>query len=239
MENDNRWVEDRLAELAPPDGWSADALRGRERLRRGQAAHAARVRSARWACAVVAVALCALAFPATRVLAKRCVDVCVAETSLVMRGAAPVRLAGDRTPAPDFVLADANGRRVTLSALRGQVVLLNFWATWCPPCTEEIPWFVQLEARRRTEGFAVLGISMDDDGWKAITPWASERNINYTIASGNKQVAQSYGGVHSLPSSFLIDKEGRIAVTYIGIVNREKCEADVAALLAENQGGVL
>jgi peroxiredoxin len=240
MANDNEtdvgvWVEDRLAALTPPTGWRADAVTGRVRLERGRELRAARMRSVLWSGAVAAVALCTIAFPATRVFAKRCVDVCVAETSLVIRGATPSTIVGDRRPAPDFVLFDASGHSVKLSALRGQVVLLNFWATWCPPCNEEVPWFVELQSRHPAPGLAVLGVSMDDDGWKSVAPWVAARNINYTMVLGSRQVAQSYGGVESLPSTFLIDKEGRIARSYIGKVDRRTYESEVMALLAENE----
>lgn len=144
-------------------------------------------------------------------------------------GPSPSR--GARKPAPDFSLKDANGRTVALSDYRGKVVLLNFWATWCGPCKLEIPWFVEFERAYKDRGFAVLGVSMDEDGWDAVKPFLAEMGVNYRVVLGDEKIAQAYEGVESLPTSFLIDREGNIAAVHIGLVSRKTYEKDLGELL--------
>ncbi len=136
-----------------------------------------------------------------------------------------------RKPAPNFSLKDAEGRTVQLSDFKGKVVLLNFWATWCGPCKLEIPWFVEFERKYKDKGFEVVGVSMDEDGWNAVKPFLSENQMNYRVVLGDDKVASSYGGVESLPTSFIIDREGRIAQVHIGLVNKSKYEQDISELL--------
>jgi cytochrome c biogenesis protein CcmG/thiol:disulfide interchange protein DsbE len=138
----------------------------------------------------------------------------------------------ERRAAPEFQLKDADGRTVRLSDYRGKVVLLNFWATWCGPCTFEIPWFVEFERRLKDRGFAVLGISMDEDGWEVVRPFMSRLKINYRVLLGNDEVGQAYGGVDSLPTSFLIDREGKVAGVHVGLVSRSRYESELQELLA-------
>lgn len=122
-----------------------------------------------------------------------------------------------RKDAPDFALQDANGATVHLSDYKGKVVLLDFWATWCGPCKVEIPWFMEFEQQLKDRGFAVLGVSMDEDGWKAVKPFVEKEKINYRIILGNDQVGDAYGGVESLPTTFVIDRDGKIAAVHNGI----------------------
>jgi cytochrome c biogenesis protein CcmG/thiol:disulfide interchange protein DsbE len=135
-----------------------------------------------------------------------------------------------RKPAPNFTLKDADGRTVQLSDYRGKVVLLNFWATWCDPCRIEIPWFVEFERQHKGQGFAVVGVSMDEDGWKAVKPFILEERINYRILLGDDKVSDLYGGIDSLPTSFVIDREGRIAAVHVGLVSRSRYEDDLQQL---------
>ncbi len=137
----------------------------------------------------------------------------------------------ERRAAPEFQLRDTDGRTVRLSDYRGKVVLLNFWATWCGPCTIEIPWFVEFERRHKDRGFAVLGIAMDEDGWEVVRPFMERLRINYRVLLGNDEVAQAYGGVDSLPTSFLIDREGRVARVHVGLVSRSRYENELQELL--------
>ena len=142
----------------------------------------------------------------------------------------------ERQPAPDFELKDADGRTVRLSDYRGKVVLLNFWATWCGPCKLEIPWFVEFEKELKDEGFAVLGISMDEGGWDAVKPYLESVRVNYRVLMGNEEVAVAYGGVESLPTTFLIDREGRIARVHVGLVSKAEYENDIKTLLGQESG---
>lgn len=137
----------------------------------------------------------------------------------------------DRNLAPDFTLEDANGQTVKLSDFKGKVVLLNFWATWCTPCRIEIPWFVDMEREFKDEGFAVIGISMDESGWDAVKPFMSDMKVNYRMVLGSEELAQLYSGVEALPTSFVIDRDGRIASVHPGLVGRKVFEEEIRALL--------
>jgi len=141
---------------------------------------------------------------------------------------------GQRKPAPEFTLKDINGKSVTLSDYRGKVVLLNFWATWCGPCKMEIPWFTEFEQKYKSRGFAVIGISMDDDGWDSVRPFIEHTHMNYRVALGNDSVAQLYGGVDSLPTSFLIDREGRVVAVHIGLVGKSDYQDEIDQLLEKS-----
>jgi peroxiredoxin len=137
----------------------------------------------------------------------------------------------NRKPAADFTLKDENGATVKLADYKGKVVLLNFWATWCGPCGVEIPWFVEFEQKYKSQGFAVLGVSMDEDGWGAVKPFVAERKINYRVLLGNDSLAQFYGGLDSLPTSFMIDKEGKVASTHIGLISKNEYVNEIQCLL--------
>jgi peroxiredoxin len=145
--------------------------------------------------------------------------------------AASIRPASDRKPAPDFALKDADGRTVHLSDYKGKVVLLDFWATWCGPCRMEIPWFIEMQRDKKDRGFEVLGVSMDDNGWEDVKPFLAEMKINYRVVIGNDQTAQIYGGVESLPTTFLIDRDGKIAVVYLGLTSKKDIQDGVEQLL--------
>jgi cytochrome c biogenesis protein CcmG/thiol:disulfide interchange protein DsbE len=136
----------------------------------------------------------------------------------------------ERKTAPNFSLKDADGRTVQLSDYRGKVVLLNFWATWCGPCKLEIPWFMEFERKYKEQGFAVVGVAMDDDGWNAVKPFAREEGMNYRILMGDDTTAQLYGGVDSLPTTFLIDRAGKIAAVHVGLVGKSSYENDLKEL---------
>ena len=144
---------------------------------------------------------------------------------------AAVKAPKERKPAPEFALKDSMGKTVKLSDYKGKVVLLNFWATWCKPCKIEIPWFIEFEQTYKDRGFAVLGVSMDEEGWEVVRPYLERTKVNYRVLVGSDTVAGQYGGVDSLPTSFLIDKEGRIASIHVGLVSKKDYLGDIHELL--------
>jgi peroxiredoxin len=163
---------------------------------------------------------------------------CGSSKSVNVAAATMMKTGKDRKPAPEFELKDADGKTVRLSDYKGKVVLLDFWATWCGPCKIEIPWFIDFERRYKDKGFAVIGVSMDEEGWTAIKPFVSELAINYRILQGNDATAQLYGGVDALPTTFLIDREGKIAETHAGLAGKDDFEDGIKKLVARESAGL-
>lgn len=122
--------------------------------------------------------------------------------------------------APDFTLESLDGRNVSLSSLRGQAVLLNFWATWCGPCKIEMPWFVELQREYGPQGLQIVGVAMDDAGRDEIAKFAKDMGVNYTILIGKEAVGQLYGGVDVLPTTYFIDRDGKIVAREFGLQSR-------------------
>jgi peroxiredoxin len=138
-----------------------------------------------------------------------------------------------RKAAPDFALNNSNGASVRLSKYKGKVVLLNFWATWCHGCKLEIPWFTEFESKYKHSGLAVIGVSMDEDGWKSVKPFLKEKKLNYPVVVGNEDLAKLYGGVETMPMTLLIDRDGKIAATHVGMVDKDACESEIRTLLRD------
>jgi cytochrome c biogenesis protein CcmG/thiol:disulfide interchange protein DsbE len=184
--------------------------------------------------------LSAISIAAALVLA--CLSAGCSSTRTV--SAASVKPDKDRKTAPDFALKDADGKLVHLSDYRGKVVVLDFWATWCGPCKIEIPWFMEMQRKNKDQGFEVLGVAMDDEGWEVVKPFAQQLGINYRLVMGNDQTAQMYGGVDALPTTFLIDRAGKIAAVHVGLASKKDFEDGIETLLQtapgivrDNQGG--
>jgi peroxiredoxin len=136
------------------------------------------------------------------------------------------------TAAPAFSLPDLDGRNVSLADFSGKVVVVNFWATWCPPCRAEVPDFVRLQSKYRARGLAFVGISMDAEGARAVRPFVEDNNVNYTMLLGNDDVTKAYGGIVGIPTSFLVDRKGRIVHRFDGYTDPKVWDQTLREVLA-------
>ncbi len=142
-----------------------------------------------------------------------------------------IKASKDRKQAPDFTLKDASGKTVHLSDYKGKAVVLDFWATWCGPCKLEIPWFIQFERKYKDRGLEVLGVASGDEGWDIVKPFADRMKINYRVVQGNDTVADLYGGIEALPTTFLIDRTGKIAAVHVGLAGKDDFENEIESIL--------
>jgi peroxiredoxin len=134
--------------------------------------------------------------------------------------------------APDFALKDSEGVPIRLSACKGRVVLLNFWATWCKGCVLEIPWFIEFQEKYKDGGLSVIGVSIDED-WKPVHAFVEEKKVNYPIVIDTEGVRKLYE-LNSMPMTLLIDRNGEISASYIGVVDKGACESKLRTLLEAN-----
>jgi thiol-disulfide isomerase/thioredoxin len=134
-------------------------------------------------------------------------------------------------PATDFTLPSLDGTKVTLSAFRGKVVLLNFWATWCGPCKAEIPGFVELQQQYKDD-LVVVGLSVDDPADKA-KAFADQYKVNYPIVLGlgHDDIQDAYGPIYGIPASFVISRDGKVCRRHLGIAPKAQFEREIKALL--------
>lgn len=242
----NRWTDDRLKSLDTSAQWQPDIDRSLALLRQTRNAGRLKTQKKMWTVgATLVIALCLLAFPVTRAFARKCVGTCVAGTSQLghlMRSAfdspeeagTPVdQLVGK--PAPDFTSADNSGALLRLSDFKGNVIVLNFWATWCSPCSQETPWFIDFQRKYGNRGLVVVGVSLDDDGWKSVRPFMNQTGVNYRVIIGDPRIARLYGGLDSLPTTVIVDRSGRIVATHVGIISHDDLETGIQALLNETE----
>ena len=135
------------------------------------------------------------------------------------------------TEAPEFSLPDLDGKVVKTSDLRGKVVILDFWATWCPPCRQEVPHFVALQSKYRDQGLAIVGLSLDKGGVQDVKPFVEEYNVNYMMLIANDETARDYGGITGIPTTFVLDKDGKIVKRFMGYTDPEVFEETIRPLL--------
>jgi cytochrome c biogenesis protein CcmG/thiol:disulfide interchange protein DsbE len=176
----------------------------------------------------------------TRLARMRCILLCAlgiagAAALLPLLGTAQnepeIRFVRDPDPAPDFQMKDVDGKPVTLAGLRGKVVLLNFWATWCGPCREEIPSLIALQKQYRDK-LQIIGMLTDDDDDEALHKVIEAEGINYPVVLATPEMRMEYGGIPALPTLFVINAEGRVVQKHVGLYNPALYEAEVRALLS-------
>ena len=164
----------------------------------------------------------------------------VAESSSTARNTADsaASIARPRVPRsadamPDFVLTDLDGNTVHLSDFEGKAVLVNFWATWCPPCRQELPDLVDIQSEFGGERFTVLGVSLDQTGPSTVRRFAQEMNLNFPLLMGNQEVVTQYGNFRGIPTSFLLNQRHEQVKRYMGMVTKNQLSGDLNSLFDE------
>ena len=162
-----------------------------------------------------------------------CLPACSSKEPVVVKG--PVPSAEGAQAAPDFELDQVDGSgKLKLSSLKGKVVIVDFWATWCGPCRMELPGFVQLQKDYKEKGFSMVGMSVDQGGQEVVANFLQGGDINYPmVVDPDGSIANSYGGIRAIPRSFLIDKHGLIRKSYEGYHEPKVFEEAVKQLLEE------
>ncbi|MCI5159164.1 MAG: TlpA family protein disulfide reductase [Candidatus Electrothrix sp. AUS1_2] len=136
------------------------------------------------------------------------------------------------TPMPDFTLPSAvDGKDISSKDFKGKVLLVTFFATWCPPCRQEIPSLIQLQNDLSTKGFSVLGLSLDEGDPDIVNELVEHDKINYPVLMADRDVVSDFGGVTGIPTSFLISHEGKMIRTYAGYVPHELLKQDIEEII--------
>lgn len=135
--------------------------------------------------------------------------------------------------APDFTLRSLSGESVQLSDFYGDVVVIDFWATWCGPCRRTIPDLIDLYNEHNAKGFTILGVALERHGTERLIPYVEEKGIPYPVLLGNASVVRSYGNVRSIPTAFLVGRDGTVRRKIVGAQPRKVLEDAIARLLDE------
>lgn len=134
-------------------------------------------------------------------------------------------------PAPSWELLDVEGKRVRSADFAGKVVVLDFWATWCPPCRAEIPGYSELQKKYGDRGLVIIGVSLDEQGPSVVKTFAREQKVAYPLVMGNAEVTEAFGGVEGIPTTFLIDREGQIRHRKVGAMDTAEYERLIVSVL--------
>ncbi len=131
---------------------------------------------------------------------------------------------------PEFELKNIDGETVSSDDFDNKVLLVDFWATWCPPCRKEIPGFINLYEKYKDKGVEIIGISLDKDMDK-LESFVDENKINYTVLIGNKEIADAFGGIQGIPTTFIIDRNGNVEFKQVGLASEKKFEEELKKVL--------
>ncbi len=134
-------------------------------------------------------------------------------------------------PAPAWTLKDLDGKTVSLADFKGKVVVLDIWATWCPPCRAEIPHFIELQNEWKDKGVTVVGMSVDSTGAADVAKFAKDHGMNYPIVMADEATPTAYGADQGIPTTVVIDKNGNIVASHLGLTEKSVFEADIAKAL--------
>ena len=143
-------------------------------------------------------------------------------------------------PEPDLKLKDLDGKDVSLEDLKGKVVFVNFWATWCDPCRIEIPWLIEMQRKYASRGFTVVGVAMDEDGKNAVAPFVAKERfdvqgqqlpMSYPIWLGSDEAADKFGGILGYPTSFLLSRDGKQVEKFQGLKSQDELARAIEAQL--------
>ena len=139
-----------------------------------------------------------------------------------------IRFVSNPEPAPILKIQDLSGKVMTMDDLKGKVVLVNFWATWCPPCRSEIPELIKLQEQHK-DRLQIIGVSEDDEA-QPVHDFIKKTGINYPVVMATPEIIQAYGGVAALPTTFVIDPQGRIVQRHLGLLSAETTDREVRSL---------